>query len=387
MKKRVVSLVLCMALALSVTACGSSKETDATSTESSSQATAESIAEETLELDPLGDVIGESKTPLLEGAEYVLEECLELAEYKGLSFTKTVEPVTEGQIMLKIIQQTGLEGEELTDPDAEVQMGDTAVIMYEGKKDGVPFDGGTNTEPYGLQIGSHSFIDGFEEGLVGMKAGETKDLNLTFPEGYQAEELAGQDVVFTVTVNSIKRLNITDEWVKENASEEFTTAAEYKDSFRKVLEEQNETSAQNTLYAEAWNTVRDNSVFHGIPRTLAESAVEKYDSETAQQAEMYGYELSTLIEAYGKDRYMEEREYYAEYTAKNALLLEALMKAENISKDSEEYQKALEEMVTESGAESAEELIQAYGEEAMDEMLLTTIIVEKILSYGKVTEN
>lgn len=378
-------MLLCMAMGLSITACGESRENETADSAavSSSAETASSSVDSTSETE---DITVETETPILDKEDYTLEECIALGEYKGLSFTQTVKEVTDGQILLRISQQTGLEAEELKDADAVVQEGDTAVIEYVGKKDGVAFEGGTSTEPYDLQIGSGTFIDGFEDGIIGMKAGETKDLNLTFPENYGSEELAGQDVVFTVTVNSIKRLILTDEWVEENADTEFSNTEEYMDSFRTVLKEENESEAENNLKTEAWTAVRNASVFKALPRTLVDAAAAEYKKSAEQMASMYSYTLEQLIEAYGKETYKKEMAEYAETDAKNTLLLQAMMEAEGIEKDGAEYEAAMSELVESVGAESADELISSYGQDEIDDTVLKTVVVEKILSYANITE-
>ncbi len=392
MKKKIISLLLCTAMGLSIAACGGSSTESSSASSSSSTADTSAESEETEEeteeasTEGIVEYVYDGETPLLDSEDYTLEECISLGEYKGLSFTKTVEEVTEGQILLSISDQTGIEGEELTDADAEVQEGDTAVIEYVGTKDGVAFEGGTSTEPYGLQIGSGTFIDGFEDGIIGMKAGETKELNLTFPENYGSEELAGQDVVFTVTVNSIKRLVIDDAWVEENTEGEFEDAEAYLASFREVLEEENETTAQNALYSEIWDTVRENTEYIALPKVLVESAAAEYDESAAQMAQMYGYTLADMVEMYGEETYVEERAYYAEYDAKNTLLLHALMEAEDLDESSDEYAEELERLVESVGAESAEELIESYGQERIDEMVLQTIVIERIVTYSEITE-
>ncbi len=391
MKKKFVSMLLCLALGASIAACGSSSTDNTADSESSVSAestVSESGSSETASVDSSSEEEEESEDiPLLDTEDYELDECITLGEYKGLSFTRTVEPVTEGQILLRISQQTGETGEELTDEDAEVQEGDTAVIEYEGKIDGEAFEGGTSTEPYELQIGSDTFIDGFEDGVIGMKAGETKDLELTFPENYGSSDLAGQDVVFTVTVNSIKRLNIDDDWVEENAGSDFANAEEYLDSFREVLEEENETAADNSLYSEAWTTVRSNSTYLALPKSMVEEAAQVFEDTATQQAEMYGYELEDMIEAYGgEESYEEQKDYYARYTAMNTLLMQALMEAEGVEKGDDDYNQELDDLVESVGAESADELIESYGEDDVDEVVLQTVLVKKILSYADVTE-
>lgn len=386
MKKRMVGMMLCLVMACALTACGSNKTLESSSSNTASSETGESetASSETEET----ATVAKDGVPILDTEDYNISDCVKLGNYKGLEFTKTVEPVTDADVTLKIIQLTGATGEELSDPDATVQMGDTATIMYEGKKDGVAFEGGTNEEPYDLQIGSGSFIDGFEDGLVGMKAGETRDLELTFPENYSSTELAGQDVVFTVTVNAIKRLVIDDEWVKENAGEDYANAKEYIEANRKVLEEENETTAKNNLYADCWEKLMADATYLAYPKAFLDDAGTEYEESVTSQAEMHGYTLEEFIEAcgYTMDYYEELKDDYVIDQTKEKLVLEALVEAENLGKDSQEYADALNDIVEDAGAESAEELIESYGEGRIDMIVLSTIIVERVLSYGKVTE-
>ncbi len=383
MKKRIIGILLCATMGLSLAACGSSSDT---SSDSSSSAVAESTADASEDTESVSEDVSDSAEeveleydyPILEDEDYTLEDCFTLGEYKGLELTRTVEPVTDGAILLRVSQQTGETGEEVTDEDAEVQEGDTVNLDYEGKLDGVAFDGGTGTD-YDLQIGSDTFIDGFEDGMIGMKVGETKDLNLTFPESYGSAELAGQDVVFTVTVNSITRLDITDEWVEENAGSDFSSAEEYLDSFREVLEEENEENADATLKSDAWYAVQDNSTFIALPKDMLEEAEEAYE-------EMYGDEAEYFIQYYGEDAYYEIKKNYIQSDVMGDLMLQALMEAEDIEADSDEYNEELEELVESIGAESADELMESYGEETIREYILQDMAVDKILSYAEVTE-
>lgn len=384
MKKKIVSIFLCMAMAVSMTACGGNKdagETAETASAASSAVSASSAAAEEEDDYDYG-------ITLLEGEDYNVDDCITLGDYKGMELTKTVEPVTDADVTLKIMQLTGDSGEELTDPDAEVQMGDTAVIDYTGKKDGVAFEGGTSTEPYNLQIGSGSFIPGFEEGVVGMKAGETKDIELTFPENYQASDLAGAEVVFTVELHSIKRLVITDEWVKENAGTDYKNAEDYIASNRKVLEDQKEEEAQNKLYSEVWQKVMDEAEFKAVPEKVVKDAEKEFKDGVEKQADAYGYTMDDFFAAVGvtKEQYLEQMHTTGLQKGNEKVLLEALSKAEGLDQNSQEYKDALDEMVAEVGAGSADELIQAYGQSTIDDMLLSTVLVERIISYAKVTE-
>ena len=160
------------------------------------------------------------------------DEYVTLGDYKGLEVVSNVVTITDADVDAYIEYMLSMSGgalEEVTDRDV-VENGDVANIDYIGKKDGVAFDGGT-AEGYDLGIGTGTFIPGFEEGLVGVKKGETVDLNLTFPENYSAADLAGAEVVFTVTVNGIYKEvtpEFTDEYVAELGIENISTVEEYR---------------------------------------------------------------------------------------------------------------------------------------------------------------
>ena len=191
-----------------------------------------------------------------------LETVITLGQYKGL----TLYQVDSSDVALEI--ENMMDGyAELVEVDRPAEEGDIVNINYVGKKDGIAFDGGTDDseEGYNLELGSHSFIDGFEEGLIGVVAGEVRDLDLTFPEDYHSEELAGQAVVFTVTVNAVQQLVIpefTDEFVKENF--DISTAAEYE----AVLQEEMNKA---TFYEQI------------IAALLETSTVENYPADRVEQ--------------------------------------------------------------------------------------------------------
>ncbi|WP_243130543.1 MULTISPECIES: trigger factor, partial [Roseburia] len=172
-----------------------------------------------------------------------MSKYITIGQYKGLTLDNSVEAVTDDMVDGRVQEELQNKAEEVT--EGTVQNGDIVTINYVGTKDGVAFDGGTANN-YELTIGSGTFIDGFEDGIIGMKKGQTKDLDLTFPEEYSSEELAGQEVVFKVTLQSFKRApELTDDWAAKNT--DCKTAEDYKKEIRKTLEEEAKTSAQNTL--------------------------------------------------------------------------------------------------------------------------------------------
>lgn len=181
------------------------------------------------------------------GSGAVSNDKIKIAQYKGVEVEKVeavkvldehVEESIQSTLQAKSTQK------EIT--DRPVKEGDVVTIDYVGKKDGEAFDGGT-AEDYQLPIGSGQFIDGFEDGIIGHETGETFDLNLTFPENYQSEDLAGKEVVFTVTLDKIAEVvvpELTDELVAE-LSEESKTVDEFKKEVKKDLEKSNKQTAES----------------------------------------------------------------------------------------------------------------------------------------------
>ena len=225
-----------------------------------------------------------------------------LGEYKGLEVTNTQQPISEEDVDIYIQYMLSMysgELEEVTDRDV-VENGDVANIDYEGKKDGVAFDGGT-AQGYDLTIGSGSFIDGFEEGLVGVKKGETVDLELTFPENYHAEELAGAKVVFTVTVNGIYKkaeLEFNDEFVTSLGIENVSTTDEYRVYLKAMLEENEKQYALQDMETEILTKVTENATVNGRPQEMVDKFNQVTINNMSYNAQMYGMDLESFVSSY-----------------------------------------------------------------------------------------
>lgn len=226
-------MLLLMTLgAASVSGCGKNNTTSSSSVSSASSTSASSASDASSAGSTSSDSTAseEYASPSdVDGIPVVDEEvdpaeCVTLGDYKKLTLEKKVEQVTDDDVQTAIMAETAVT---MDDPDATVQKGDTADIAYVGKVDGKEFDGGSS-DSYNLVIGSGTFIDGFEDGVIGMKTGETKDLNLKFPDSYQSTDLAGKDVVFTVTVNAFTRpaenidgWELDDAWVVDSRASTF----------------------------------------------------------------------------------------------------------------------------------------------------------------------
>ena len=286
-----------------------------------------------------------------------------LGQYKGLEVTLADTTVTDQDVEDEV--QGSLEAAaEYVPVNRAAKLGDIVNIDYVGKKDGVAFDGGT-AEGYDLGLGSGTFIPGFEDGLVGTKKGDVVDLNLTFPEEYHSEELAGQDVVFTVTVNEVKEKKIpelTDDWVKEYTGGEITTVDDFRKDCRAQLETYKkmdaEATAQNELVAQVINSSEFEPTVEAIEYEY-QTMIGMYD----QYAAMMGMTTDEYLEAYGVDPQAMriQLSYYAEESVKQRLMEDAIIKAEELTV-SDADKKALADQY----GYTVEEMESIYGDQYED---------------------
>ena len=256
-----------------------------------------------------------------------------------------------------------------------VRLSDIVNIDFVGMKDGEAFDGGT-AEDFPLELGSNSFIDGFEEGLVGAEAGSELSLNLTFPEDYFNADLAGQEVVFDVTVNSIeeKKEAVLDENFVQRMSD-FTTVDEFKADTLADMEQEKETMAENQLEYDAFMAALDNSEFE-----LNEEAVEQqYEAQMdyyTSMVQMYGMTMDDYVAAFGMtmDDFQKELRTAAENALKQELLVDAVAEEEKLEVTDEDRQKVADQYGTD-----IQNMKDTYGEEALDR----TALVYKVQALVK----
>ena len=275
--------------------------------------------------------------------------------------------------------------EDVEDENATVEDGDIVLLNFCGKKDGVAFEGGT-AENYELTIGSHSFIPGFEEGMVGMKLGEEKDLDLTFPEEYHADDLAGAAVVFTVKVNAIKRKQLApldDEFAKDVS--EFDTLDEYKASLREEMEKQREESALNHYKANiAIKVTEDSDVV--APESMVEKEVENYLNEMTYNLRAQGIEMEQYYQLTGSSEEDVKKEFSgrAEASVKQQLVLGAIADREEIDVTEEEMDAEYEKLSKYYQMEK-DQLKQIFMVQGQTESLRNSIKFEKVMD--KLFEN
>ncbi len=327
------------AAAFLVTGCGNgSDKTEATQAGQTSEAAGETKSEE----------------------ELTDEASIQLGEYKGMEITSKKAEVTDEHVANQLAFYAEQFTVEVTDRAARER--DTVNIDYVGTKDGVAFDGGT-AEGFDLLLGSGRFIDGFEDGVIGMEIGEEKDLNLTFPDPYTSEELAGADVVFHVTLNGIQGPSpIDDELAKKVLGEEDATLSDLTASAKEELEMEAEILYFNNAGSEVLNQVVAGSEITCDPDAV-ETMHDQLKSTYSSYAAQYGVDLPTFLETFvGVDE--AGLEDNARILVEQEMALNEIIKKENIVADD-----AIKEKVAQMNYfETADELVTTYGEEAADRL-------------------
>ncbi len=264
---------------------------------------------------------------------FAIKPEVKLGEYKGLTYEVEETSVSEEEVEAEVkrIQENFAELE--VKEDGEVENGDIAVIDFEGFKDGVAFEGGKG-ENYPLEIGSNSFIPGFEEQLIGMKKEETKDINVTFPENYQAAELAGQPVVFKVTVHEIKAKvlpELNDDLAKDVNAPDVETMDDLKALIRKNQEEQKQQNAENEATNKLISTVVDVCEVE-IPEVMIKNETDDMIQDYANRLQQQGISLTQFFQITGQseETLREQMAKDAENKVKLRLVLDAIATQENL---------------------------------------------------------
>lgn len=271
--------------------------------------------------------------------------------------------------------------EEIT--DRAVEDGDTVNIDFVGKMDGEAFDGGSS-EDYNLQIGSGSFIDGFEDSIIGHTPGETFDWNGQFPEEYSNNpDLAGKDTTFTITVNYICGETIypelTDEMV-QTLSTESTTVDEYREEIKKMLEESGSTDFDTQLQEEAWEAVLEKAEIKKYPDGEVEDYTEQLISQYKDVAEVYGMEYEDFLEQYyglSVEDFEAQAADAAEETIKQRLVAEAIADKEKLTPSDEELQEEYEKLAEDYGYED----VDALKEVADEDTLKSIVIINRVKEF------
>ena len=287
----------------------------------------------------------EAGKPFIFAAEVAVRPEVELGEYKGVEVTKADAEVTDADVEEELKKVQDQNSRTVSVEDRAVKDGDMTVIDFEGFIDGEAFDGGKG-ENYPLTIGSHSFIDTFEEQMIGMNIGEEKELNVTFPEDYHAENLKGKPATFKVTVKEIKEKQLPelDDDFAQDVSD-FDTLAEYKDDLKKKIAERKESEAKAKKESEAIEKVVEAAKMD-IPQAMIDTQVNRMLEDFAMRLQQQGLSVEQYFQYTGmtSDKIMEEMKPEAVKRIKNSLVLEAVAKAESIEVSEEEFEAELQKM-------------------------------------------
>ena len=319
-------------------------------------------------------------------AEVAVRPEVKLGKYLGVQVTKIDTSVSDDEVAAELEKEREKNARTVTVTDRAVQNGDTAVIDFEGFVDGVAFEGGKG-ENHPLEIGSHSFIDTFEDQLVGKNAGDEVDVNVTFPEQYQAAELAGKPALFKVKIHEVKAKELpelNDEFAQD--ASEFDTLEEYKADLKKRLEEQKENDAKRTKEDEAIQKIIDKSSMD-IPEAMLDTQCENMINEFAQRIAQSGLSMEQYMQFSGLtlDKLKEQVRPEAETRIKSSLVLEQIAKDENIEVTDDEINAEVEKMAAAYGME-AEKLKEYMGDsekESIARDLKVTKAVDLIMENVK----
>ncbi len=287
----------------------------------------------------------EAGKPFIFTATVALKPEVKLGKYKGVKVDQMDTEVTDEEIDQEINKERENNARNITVDNRPVKDGDITALDFEGFVDGEPFEGGKG-EDYPLTIGSGAFIPGFEEQLVGAEIGKEVEVKVTFPEDYQAENLQGKEAVFKCTIKEIKEKELPeldDEFASEVS--EFETMAEYRESVKKNLTEKKEKDAKNAKEEAAIQAVVEDSEME-IPEPMLESQQKQMVDEFAQRITMQGLSMEQYFQFTGTNyqKMVEQVKPQALERIKSRLVLEAVVKAENIEVTEEDYEKELETM-------------------------------------------
>ena len=287
----------------------------------------------------------EKGKPFVFEAEVAVRPEVELGNYKGVEVSKADTEATDADVEKEIKKVAEQNSRTITVEDRAVKDGDMTVIDFEGFVDGVAFEGGKG-ENYPLTIGSHSFIDNFEDQIIGMNIGDEKEINVTFPEDYHAEELKGKPATFKVSVKEIKEKqlpDIDDDFAQDVS--DFDTLDEYKADLKKKIAERKEAEAKRQKETEAIEKIVADSKMD-IPQAMIDTQVTRMAEDFAQRLQQQGLSLETYFKYTGltAEKILDDMKPEAVKRIQNSLVLEAVAKAENIQVSDDEFNAELSKM-------------------------------------------
>ena len=310
----------------------------------------------------------EKGKPFIFTAEVAVKPEVTLGAYEGVEVPKTEINVTDEEVDAEVDKEREKNSRTIAVEDRGVENGDMIKLDFDGSVDGVAFDGG-KAENYDLTVGSGSFIPGFEDQLVGVKAGEEKEVKVTFPEDYHAKDLAGKEAVFKCKVNEIKVKELpeaNDEFAQDVS--EFDTLAEYKEDLKKKLTERKETAAKNAKEAAAVEAAVANAEMD-IPDAMVDGQVRQMANDFARRIQSQGLTVDQYFQFTGMtaEKLMDQMKPEALKRIKNSLVLEAIAAKENFEIAEEKIEEELKKM-SEAYKMEVDKIKEALGESGLDQM-------------------
>ena len=312
-----------------------------------------------------------------------VDKYITIGEYKGLILDNTVDAITDDDVQSQIDQELQDKAEPVSEGANE---GALVTVNYTGPIDGQRFDGGTANN-YDFVIGDGQMFTEFEDGVTGMKKGDTKEIQIDFPSDYGDSTLAGKTAVYKVTVQNVRRTaELTDEWVAKNT--DYTTVDEYKEGVRSKLEADAKQSAQEVLKNTAWSTVLENSEVKEYPQEDIDGAVSEFKKSMELYAKQADMTLEEFISSQGisQDDFDEQCQQYAEGKVKQNLIVQGIMDAEGLSLDDKESLQLQEKLVKQMGAGNLAELVGTYGQDYVDESVGLLRVEDFIISNASVSD-
>lgn len=325
----------------------------------------------------------EKGLPFIFTAEVAVKPEVTLGEYKGIAVEVPAAEVTEEEIAAELDKVRDQNARIVTVEDRPVADKDETVINFDGYVDGVPFEGG-KAEDYSLTIGSHSFIDTFEEQLIGKNIGEEVEVNVTFPEEYHAAELAGKPALFKVTVKEIKakELPAADDDFAQDVSE-FDTLDEYKADIEAKLKDKKEKDSKRAKEDAVIDKIVEKAEME-IPEAMIETQVRQMADDFAQRIQSQGLTVEQYFQFTGSnaEQLLEQMRPQALKTIQVRLVLEAIVKAENITVSDEEYTAEIARMA-ESYKMEADKLTELVGEKEKEQIIMDMAVQKAVDLIGE----
>lgn len=383
MKNRKLALLLTgMLVVLSISGCGKKVEDTPSETEETTETT-ETVSENDLKSDDM--VVADEFDAFLTDEEISMDDlvaAVELCDYSKVEVNAVYNQISEDDVTKEMNEYLSFFDAYEHVMEGIVEEGSTANVTFVGKMDGKEFDGGSGT--FDLEIGSNSFIEGFEEGLIGKNVGDKVTLNLTFPEDYFAEEFRNKEAEFDVTINYLLgekiEAELTDEYLSANT--DYATVTELHDAAKEYLE----NVAYNTYIVERENGVLDyliqNSKIPLIPRSMVNEYIENMNAYYTSMAEMYDMEFNEFLDSYmgtTPDEFNTETKKSAINYMQSSVLLKAIAQKENITIDDAEYEAYLTDFATENGYENADDLKTALEANNEVDQMKEEVLFNKVM--------